>query len=210
MGPDIFEHSISEFTAWIEVVDRKPFFRNAFQKRPTYLTVLRIKEEFSPTHEEDTIYLLEDQGFECYKSLSSSDIGAEYIITGRFDSVSIFASGDSSYSFQRVFILDLCAEGELQVQDDEVTGFIIENKYIIDNQKLGYKSRELQDLWMEYYEKGYLSGESRDEYVAKYDKKQAKYEKKLSRLNDRLEAGRYYQSMSMKKFRKWFQELEKY
>jgi hypothetical protein len=203
-GPDVFEQSIQEYTAWIEVIGRKEIYYKEGQERPNYVTVLRVIERFSLNGPTDTIELLEDTGFECYTSLSSSNEGGQFIITGNFAPKTYLDDGGSLKV--DVFILDLCAEGELKVRNDKVYGFIDKNAFTKAVRRLNQKSKKVSDLWEEYDQKGYLAGDQREKYVNKYQAKMDRVERGRSKMNRKLKEGDYFQSMSLERFRKWIIE----
>lgn len=201
VGPSTFKESINEYTAWVKVIGRTHRPAAPLMLAEQHFTVLLVKERFSSKGPTDTLYLLEDHGFECFTGLTDPSIGKEYVLTGRWGRSIWVESGDTLQ--QQVLVLDLCAKGELRVNEEEVEGFIKKNKYHKDAVKLSEQYVQLQARWEEYASKGYLEGEQRAKYMAQYERQQEKVERKNAQLEKAYREGRYFQRMSMEAFRKW-------
>lgn len=207
IGPNVFKESISEYTAWVQVIGRTQRPAAPFMQAEQHLTILLVKERFSAEGPTDTLYLLEDHGFECFTGLSDPSIGKEYVLTGRWGNALWVDAGDTMS--ERVLVLDLCAEGELRVDHEEVVGFIKKNNYLKKVSELSEEYVQLQARWEEYAAKGYLGGDKRAKYVAKYERRREKVERKNAQLEKAYQQGRYFQSMSMDAFRKWVQRQKR-
>ncbi len=201
-GPVVFEKSLSEVVVWVEVLDRVSVPSTPQGRGIRPLTVLGVIEGFRGAEGQDTLYLLEDSGFECYKGLSDPTIGKQFILSGRRDSIPQF-SADSSLEWRSVLVVPLCSEGELQVVDGRVSGFIKRNRYVKKREALSFKYMKVNALWDEYVAKEESEPGSGDRIRKRYERANDRLERRGMRLERRREKGRYHQDMSMGSFRRW-------
>ncbi len=126
IGPDKFMNSIGELVVRAEVIGIKALDTSRYAYTVTLFRVSTVlKGEFN----EDTLYLLNDKGFECFKSVPYRDEGREYILTGSLlNEWNAFEYRvDSSY-FNRLLVMGLCSESFLFIDGDKVRGNITKNR----------------------------------------------------------------------------------
>ena len=201
-GPVVFEKSLSDVVVWVEVLDRVSVPSAPRGRGILRLTVLRVIEDFRGAEGKDTLYLLEDSGFECYKGLSDPTIGKQFILSGRRDSIPQFSS-DSTLEWRSILVVPLCSEGELQVVDGRVSGFIKRNRYVKKREALSFKYMRLNALWDEYVAKEENEPGSGYRIRKRYERANDRLQRRGMRLERRRKKGRYHQDMSMGSFRRW-------
>ena len=201
-GPVVFEKSISDVVVWAEVLDRVSVPSTPGGRGKWRLTALAVIEDFRGAEGQDTLFLLEDSGFECYKGLSDPTIGKQFILSGRRDSIPQF-SADSTLEWHSVLVVPLCSEGELQVVDGRVSGFIKRNRYVKKREALSFKYMKVNALWDDYVAKEENQPGSGDRIRKRYERANDRLERRGMRLERRRKKGRYHQDMSMGSFRRW-------
>jgi hypothetical protein len=138
VGPDRFMHSVGPYIMEVEVLEIIALDTFMYAYSATRVQVNRmIKGEYTS----DTLLVLIDKGFECFKGLPRQEKGKRYIITGdllnEWNSFGIKV--DSSY-YGRMMVLDLCMENVLYLNGDRVIGNITKNK---QSSGINYKFRRI-------------------------------------------------------------------
>lgn len=125
-GPDKFVNSIGSHILEVEVIGVYALDTSRFAYTVTTLKVNKIlKGEFN----KDTLYLLNDKGFECFHSLPYREKGSKYIITGELLDEWSSSKYKMDSSFEgKMMVLGSCLENYLFVKGDQVIGNITKNR----------------------------------------------------------------------------------
>ena len=125
-GPDKFVNSIGQHMMEVEVIDVQALDTSKYAYTITRLKVLRLlKGDYGL----DTLYLLNDKGFECFHSLPHKEPCRRYIVTGDLlNEWNSFQYGAASEFTGKMLVLDLCLENYLIVEGEKVIGNITRNR----------------------------------------------------------------------------------
>ena len=101
-------------------------------------------------YESDTLFVLIDKGFECFRGLPNQKKGMQYIITGDLLNEKNLPDTRISHSyFGRMMVLHLCSENILYVDGDHAIGNITKNKQC--SKSIKYKVRHVLMSDENYY-----------------------------------------------------------
>ena len=130
IGPDKFVQSVQGLILQVEVVNVIQLKMDSNLNNYGYsVTVLKIDRILKGSYAADTVYVLNDRGFECFHSIPVKTKGVKYIITGNI--IDQFTSQQRMIpvSFRdKILILDLCLENILFVEEDKVVGNVTKNR----------------------------------------------------------------------------------
>jgi hypothetical protein len=132
-GPDKFINSIGSHILEVEIID---VYTIDTSRHAYTVTSLKVKSVLKGEYNKDTIYILNDQGFECFHSLPDREEGMKYIVTGELlDEWSSSRYKMASSYEGNMMVLGLCSENYLFVKGDRVIGNITKNKLNKNNWK---------------------------------------------------------------------------
>ncbi len=142
-------NSISDFTAEVEVVkvDTVPI-AGGVETVKNDVTILLIKKVLSGKARSDTLFLLNDHGFECHQSVPYKEPGRQYIVSGRFADGNYIVGSRSTKN--DLFILFLCSENILRLEGDIVIGNITKNR-MSKRYKKSMRIKKISNKWYESY-----------------------------------------------------------
>ena len=126
IGPDKFVESVQELILQVEVIGLE--LLNKEDKYSYSVTALRIDRILKGNYEGDTIYVLNDKGFECFHSVPNKEVGSKYIITGELINKFNMMSHRPDTLEGRILLLDLCMENILYVDGNRVKGNVTKNR----------------------------------------------------------------------------------
>jgi hypothetical protein len=103
---------------------------------------VKVNRILKGAYESDTLLVLIDKGFECFRGLPQQEKGTKYIITGDLlNDWNSFGTKMNSIYYGKMMALDLCSENVLFVDGDQVIGNITRNNRKLRSVK--YKIRRL-------------------------------------------------------------------
>lgn len=146
-GKSKFIHSIGALTVEAEVIgsdsifiqsnvvtiyfnnDSTNFIQDAstLHKGKYYVTLLQIRKLLHGVAVNDTLYLVNDYGYECFHTIPNHQIGQRYILSGNIDALPVVHSGDTTRQFN-LFYLGSCLENIVLLRDGKVWGNVTRNK----------------------------------------------------------------------------------
>jgi hypothetical protein len=153
-GPNTFYESVTQYTYEVELIGTATIYMGG-STRPVPYDINKVKliQSYGRPAEQDTIAILVDKGFECFKKLKVIDGSDRYIITGGFDKVLVADDSTSIYEERDIFFLSLCSEPQVMIgADGAVYGNLTKNRRSEHNTKASRlsqreKQKRAERIW---------------------------------------------------------------
>ena len=131
-GPDVFVKSVNRLILEVEVIGIKTMPKTSTPSKYDYTaTVFLVDSVVKGEYNKDTLYVLNDKGFECFHTIKDKTPGKQYILTG-----SILMEWDylqhqipKDTLFGQLMTLHLCSENIVFLYNNKIRGNITKNVY---------------------------------------------------------------------------------
>ena len=138
IGPDNFFASLGNQTLEVEFLGFEQHQIMHMEARGEYtLAKVKVLKCYAGDADLDTLFIVQDKGFECFQGLELDSNASSYIITTVMDDFYPFQLPDSMMLKHKFIFLDLCSEPQVNVYPDGwLKGNFDRNKYNEARKKL--------------------------------------------------------------------------